>query len=90
MKKERVITVRMSPKLHAALKELAHQTRSSLNSLCVATLEDACWANEASKAILDGPEISENPPNQSNEPSVSTTRRFLLPGVQAAMAGKEV
>jgi len=64
--KERVVTVRMTPNLHAAVKELVHDTRAdSMNRLCVAILTEACLGNDAARAILEGPEISPETPNLS-------------------------
>lgn len=53
MKTERVITVRMTPQLHAALNELRHNLRAdSVNKLCVRILTDACMADKCAQEIL--------------------------------------
>lgn len=36
-----VVTIRLSPELHRRLKERAHAERISLNTLCIAALQEA-------------------------------------------------
>ena len=47
-----MLTVRVQPSLHAALKELAHERRKTLNEMCVEVLELAAAANPVAAKVL--------------------------------------
>jgi len=51
-KRVRVITVRMTPELHAALREESFERRTSVNKLCIAKLRLA--GSLLDKALKDG------------------------------------
>ena len=68
MKTERVITVRMAPNLHRALKELSHSLRAeSVNKMCVRFLTDAVMADPSAREIfLKFPEEPVNLPPETS------------------------
>ena len=47
-----VVTVRLSRPLHAALAELSHEKRTSVNAICVNLIERAVSNNDPAAAVL--------------------------------------
>ncbi|HUT89490.1 MAG TPA: toxin-antitoxin system HicB family antitoxin [Thermoguttaceae bacterium] len=52
--KRKVLTVRIPPRLHEAVKVLAHERRTTVNNLLTRILAQLCEANRASRAALLG------------------------------------
>lgn len=50
----KMITIRMNERLHAAVKELAYQERKSMNQLVVEMLTGAVGYESHARALLQG------------------------------------